>query len=197
MYGKSIRAKDLHDQFDDLLKQIKPCDEVVDLATRIMQEVWNEEIGNRGKIRASYSTQQKLMENEIEGLTSRISIAIENGTSEVVIRQYEKQLEKVAIKLEDLEQEVSTVYDYAIPNRTATDEVLAVLKSPYSVWCNYNVHQKQRFFSFIFESNLVYDKFVGYRTPNYSLPIRVFEEISTSDPLDVEVGGIEPPCTKV
>lgn len=73
-----------------------------------------------------------------------------------------------------------------------SEEVLAVLKSPYSVWCNYNVYQKQRFFSFIFESNLVYDKFEGYRTPNYSLPIRVFEEISTSNPVQVEVSGIEP-----
>jgi site-specific DNA recombinase len=196
MYGKSIKAKDLHDRFDELLKQIKPCTEVIDLATKIMQEVWSEEIGNRGKIRTSYSVQQKAMENEIDGLTSRISIAIENGTSEIVIRQYEKQLEKVAIKLEDLEQEISTEYDYAIPNRTATDEVLAVLKSPYSVWCNYNVHQKQRFFSFIFETNLVYDKFVGYRTPNYSLPIRVFEEISTSQPVQVELGGVEPPCKR-
>ena len=169
---------------------MKPCDEVIDLAQAVLEDVWKEELSNRGKIHTSSNSRKNELEREIEVLTTRIAAS----SSDVVIRQYEKQLEKLAIELEDLEVEIAVEYDYSIPNRTSAEEVLAVLKSPYSVWCNYDVHQKQRFFSFIFETNLVYSKVEGYRTPNYSLPIRVFEEISTSKPVQVEMGGIEPPC---
>ncbi len=192
MYGKSIRTKDMHDKFGELLKQIKPCDEVVELAQTIFQDVWKEELRNRIKIQASKVVRKKALESELDALTDRIS----KSTSDVIVRQYERQMEKSAVELEEIELEMATEYDYTIPNRTSVDEVLAVLKSPYSVWCNYDVHQKQRFYAFIFESNLLYSKFEGYRTPNYALPIRLFEEISTSEPLDVEMARIELACKR-
>ena len=187
MYGKSIRADVLHEQFKTLLKEIAPCEEVIELTKAVMQDVWSTELSNRGKIRLSVSSRKDDIEKEIEILASRIT----STNSEVLVRQYEKLLEKLAVELEELEMEMLAEFDYKIPNRTAVEEVLTALKSPYSVWSNYDVRQKQRFFSFIFESNLVYNKFEGYRTPNYSLPIRVFEEISTSKPVQVEMGVIE------
>lgn len=187
MYGKSIRADVMHEQFNDLLKEIAPCSEVIEMAKAVMEDVWTTELNNRGKIKLSVISRKNEIEKEIEILASRIS----NASSGVLVRQYERLLEKLAVELEELEFELMSEYDYKIPNRTAVDEVLAALKSPYSVWCNYDVHQKQRFFSFIFESNLVYNKFEGYRTPNYSLPIRVFEEINTSKPVQVEMARIE------
>jgi hypothetical protein len=71
-----------------------------------------------------------------------------------------------------------------------------VLKNPYSAWKNYSVRQKQRFFSFIFEENLLYSKAEGYRTPLYTLPLRIFESLNGSKAGEVEVGGIEPPSEK-
>ena len=104
----------------------------------------------------------------------------------------EKQIEKYAEKIESLEAKLSANYDYSIPYRTSVKEVLQVLENPYSVWQNYNVYQKQKFFSFIFDENLEYDKIEGYRTPNYSLPITLFETITNNEPDMVETMGIEP-----
>ncbi len=195
-YGKSISTKIVHTHFEDLLKNIKPCEEIIDLAKSVFEEVWNEEIKNRSSLHSSIIKHKNDLENDISTFTDRISKAVETGASELVIKQYEKQIHKIATELEDLEENISLAYDYSIPYRTASEEVLGVLKSPYAVWKNYNPAQKQRFFSFIFETNLIYSKEEGYRTPSYSLPIRIFEEISTSKPLDVELGGIEPPCRK-
>ena len=189
-YGKSIRAKDLHDRFYVLLQEIKPTDDTISLARAVFEDEWNNEMKSKGKIKNSLTGRKKELEEEIEAVSNRIS----KTTSEIVIKQYEKQIEKLATELEDLEDETETKYDYTIPNRTSTDEVIQALKSPYVVWKNYKVHQKQRFFNFIFEQNLAYDKIQGYRTPNYVIPIRVFEEISTSKPVDVEMAGIEPAC---
>jgi len=193
LYGKSIKTEDVHSHFEELLKKIKPCDEVVDLAKTIFEEVWSEEMKNRSTLQDTLVQHKNRLESEISNFTDRISKAIETGTSEIVIKQYEKQIEKIAFDLEEVEEKISITYDYSIPYGTASEEVLNVLKSPYAVWKNYNIVQKQRFFFFIFESNLVYSKTAGYGTVNYSLPIRIFEEMSTSKPVDVEVGGIEPP----
>lgn len=193
VYGKSIKAKDLHDRFDALLQQIRPSNEIVDLSVAIFEEEWDSEMSNRGKVKTTLFSKKTELEDEIDAISKRIS----KTTSEPVIRQYEKQIERLALELEDLEEKTEIKYDYTVPNRTAVDQVMQVLKSPYVVWKNYDVRQKQRFFNFIFEQNLAYNKIQGYRTPNYVIPIRVFEDILPSEPVDVEVGGVEPPCNKV
>jgi site-specific DNA recombinase len=115
-------------------------------------------------------------------------------TSNTVIKQYENQIEDAGLEIDKIEEVLSSEYDYHVPYRTSQEKVIEVLKSPYKVWQSYDVAQKQRFFSFIFEGNLYYSKKEGYRTPNYSLPIRIFEDTSTTQSIDVEMGGIEPPC---
>lgn len=99
----------------------------------------------------------------------------------------EKQIQKYGEELEILENRIKTDVDYSIPYRTSSKEVLEVLQNPYTVWENYDVYQKQKFFYFIFEENLRYDKKEGYRTPNYSLPITLFETITNKEPNEVDI----------
>lgn len=185
-WGKSIATDIVHKDFEELLKQVKPCEEVVELAKVIFEDVWKDEMQNKGKIQASLVSRK----NELEGELDALSVRIPKATSEIVIKQYEKQIEKVAMEIEDIEEKINTEYDYSVPNRTSLDQVMQVLKSPYEAWVSYDVSRKQRFFSFIFESNLVYSELEGYRTPNYSLPIRIFEDISTSKVVDVDLDFI-------
>jgi hypothetical protein len=83
-------------------------------------------------------------------------------------------------------------YDYAVPYRTALNKVLGVLKEPYDTWSELNVFEQQKFFSFLFETNLVYSKIEGYRTPKYTVLKRVCEEIEHTGSVNVEMAGIEP-----
>jgi site-specific DNA recombinase len=182
-YGKSIKADDIHDGLDTLLKEMKPCDEVVGLAKVIFEDVWQETMKEESKIKTSLIAQKLQLEEEIASLVAKSGKAI----SETVERQYEKQIENKAIELEAIEEELEKEYDFTVPNRTAFGQVMKVLQSPYSVWSSYDTRRKQRFFSFIFEGNLLYSKKEGYRTPNYSLPIRIFEDISSSNSVDVEM----------
>lgn len=182
-YGKSVKAKEIHEGMEKLLKEMKPCEEVIELAKIIYADAWQEEISNVTKEETSLLRRKNELESEIASL-------IEKGgkvTSSIVSRQYEKQIETLATELEAIEEETGKEYDFTVPNRTALDQVMKVLQSPYSVWSSYDTRRKQRFFSFIFESNLLYSRNEGYRTPNYSLPIRIFEDISSSKPVDVEV----------
>lgn len=181
-YGKSIPTAELHSRFDVLLQEIKPLDEVIELTFAVFEDIWKEEIQNKGKNNKNLISKKTEIEEEIGKLAKLAS----NVSSEVVIKQYEKQIEKLGNELEEIEGTLTTQFDYTIPCRTSLNEIKEAIKTPYSVWINYDIYQKQRFFAFIFEGNLVYNKKEGFRTPNYALPIRIFEEISTSKPVDVD-----------
>ena len=188
LYGKSIGANIIHEDFTKLLKQIKPTKEIINLTADIFKEIWEESLSKASKNNDKFQSEKVRLENEIE----KLSHLVMSTSSDIVIKQYEKQIEKVANRIEELEEEIALIYDYSIPYRTSVDDVLDVLMNPYAAWMNYDLTQKRRFYSFLFSSNLVYSKKEGYRTPDYTLPIRLFEEISTTNSYDVEMAGIEP-----
>ncbi len=188
LYGKSIRAEDIHSGFEELLMQIRASESLIDLSVVVFEDCWKNEMKNKESIKRSYTEDIEKLREKIEQL---ITLASKTEV-ETVIKQYEKQIEKYGKEIEELEAKTSEDFDYTIPYRTSSKEVLEVLQNPYSVWKNYNVYQKQKFFSFIFEENLRYDKIEGYRTPNYSLPITIFELVNTSKSEDLETMGIEP-----
>jgi len=68
--------------------------------------------------------------------------------------------------------------------------VFKALANPYTVWKNYGVEMKQRFFYLIFSENLVYDKNEGYRTAVTTPLYTAFKSFTDSNSPDVEVGGI-------
>ena len=191
--GKSISKDKVHDDFLELLKNINPCDEIVALSEAIFEDQWASSLKERRKQYGKDNAEKVKIEAQIERLTELIV----DTKKEVVTKQYEKQIEKLGEQAEELEEKIQAKYDYSIPYRTSRAKVFEVLKKPYIAWKNYDVHQKQRFFSFIFEENLIYDKEKGYRTPEYSLPIRIFQELSATNSREVEMGGIEPPSLKL
>ena len=192
-YGKSIKASDIHIGFKSIVRQVKAKQQLIELSANILQDVWKEELNN---LKQTHVNELKEKE-KIEGQLGDLTLLVSKTGNEIVRKQYEKQIAKLGSKLEELENINAEKYDYQIPYRTSVEEVLNVLQNPYSVWQNYNVYQKQRFYNFIFSENLVYDKSTGYRTPNYSLPIKVFEAVNTTKSEDLETVGIEPTSNSI
>lgn len=187
-YNFDESPEDIHSGFEELLMQIRASESLIDLSVVVFEDCWKNEMRNKESIKSSYTEDIEKLREKIEQL---ITLASKTEV-ETVIKQYEKQIEKYGKEIEELEAKTSKDFDYTIPYRTSSKEVLEVLQNPYSVWKNYNVYQKQKFFSFIFEENLRYDKIEGYRTPNYSLPITIFELVNTSKSEDLETMGVEP-----
>lgn len=185
--GKSVRAEKIHSDFYAILHEMSAKPQVVNLTLEIFDDVWKNEIALRQKENSNLLTRQ----TEIEDTISKLAERIAKTTSEVLIEQYEKQIEKLSTELKEV-CAFDNDFDLKVPNRTAQDEVVQVLKNPYPVWENYTVAQKRRFFTFLFEANLIYDRNFGYRTPEYALPISLFEQKPMNDPLFVLPPGIEP-----
>jgi site-specific DNA recombinase len=188
--GVSIKSKDMHDNFYAILKKIEITEGVIDLVTAIYNDAWKEEQAKRAQ-EVKINTNSKI---ELEEKVSLLTDKILTSKSPTLTKAYEVELEKTTAKIESLEEYLADSLDHREIYKTTMAEVLGVFKSPYETWISYDVDRKQKFFKFFFEGSLEYSKNQGYKTPNYALPIRLFEEISTTNSVNVEVGGIEPPC---
>lgn len=188
--GASIRKKDIEDSFGELLKGMTTADNVVELAKAVFIDA--KEKDERETSIEKQTTQDRIRECEAE-IDQYTTLA---GKAKIpsVVGQYEKKIEKLAEELERLQSESIAEYDYGVPYRTALDKTLGILKDPYSTWVSLDVFQQQKFFSFLFEENLSYERNVGYRTPEYSILTRVCKQIEGSGSVVVEMRGIEPRC---
>ena len=191
-YGKSVPSKDIHDKFAKLLQNVKANKGTINLAMRVLEDVWHTEMNQITQNKTNLVGQKE----DIERNLSKFSLEAVNTDNMVLKKQYEKQVEKLSNDLEPIEALLTSKIDYQIPCRTSQEEVKKALENPYTVWKNYNVRQKQRFYNFIFDGNLNYDKILGYRTPEYTLPITLFREIEGAEPTKVEMAGIEPASKK-
>ncbi len=183
-----IRRKDLEDKFEELLQKMTTDDDIIELAKAVFIDAKETDEKESVLEKKTYAKRKEECEADIENYMERA------GKAKVpsVIAQYEKKIEKLAAELEQLESDSLAEYDYGVPYRTALDKVMGVLKNPYPTWAEFDVFGQQKFFSFLFEVNLEYDKKEGYRTPKYTVLKRVLEEIESSGSVDVEMTGVEP-----
>ncbi len=187
---KSLKRKDVEDGFEILLKKQKLKPNFEKVLSRVFDCAWQDELSEvKSKEKENLKRVQDL-ESKIELLSNQ---AIESKKDSIK-RVYENQIEKTVKQLEEIESELPKSIDYNIPYRTALNKSVGLLKSPYKVWISLDPIEQQRLFYFIFDEKLPYDKNEGYRTDKIPCAVRLFEEFVDQNSLDVEMGGIEPPC---
>jgi site-specific DNA recombinase len=185
--GLIIRKKDIEDSYDTLLQKMTTEEDVIALAKAVFIDAQGSDEKERAKEAKFSEARKKECEDEIEVYAKLAGKA----KSDAVIEQYEKKIEKLAHELEQLESDSVAPYDYGVPYRTALNKVMSVLENPYGAWSDFDIFEQQKFFSFLFETNLIYDRNEGYRTPKYTVLKRVCEEIVHSNSVSVLSPGIE------
>jgi|SRR3989344_118210 len=189
-YRVNIRKKDIEDRFQNLLEASKLNPEVSKILKVVFDEVWKEEtdeLEKQGKIREKKRAE---LRSRIKELTDMVLKAKSNQLRDV----YENQVEETASELDTLGEMGLLTLDLSIPYRTALEKATTLLKSPYTVWQSVSTVEKHHLFYFIFEEKLAYCHKDGYRTENSPTAVKLFGEFAGVNTLDVEMGGIEPPC---
>lgn len=190
VYGKSTSANEIHDGFKKILKEQTMKPEVGQIVESYMTEAWSEEISD-------FKKQEALKALEIQALSEKIkqiTNLIVSAKNEQLRSIYEGELEDLALKRNEISSSRYESMDLNIPYRTALEKATLLLKNPYSIWQSVDVEEKQKLFYFIFEEKLQFSKIEGYRTEKIPTAVRIFQEIVGINTLDVEMGGIEPPC---
>jgi site-specific DNA recombinase len=188
---KTIKPVDVDKNFVELLQKHHLKSDVEKAVICIFDKVWKEEV----ETLKQFELAEKKTKIDLEEKISRLTEEVLNAKTPTLKSVYEKQLETLAEQVDSLDQNDSYITDISIPYRTALEKSTKLLKSPYLVWQNLRGLEQQRLFFFIFEEKLSYNRISGYRTDKIPYTKRIFEEFVTSNTQDVEMGGIEPPCT--
>ena len=177
-----------------MLKANRLKEDVAELAEAAFNEAWKEEVVYVKERERIIHEQARKAKEKIRKLTDEVL----STRNEELKQVYEKELAETAKELRGLENLTPLSEDtLGISYQTALTKATQMLKSPYIVWESVGVHEKHRLFSFIFEEKLAFSKSGGYQTAKSSIATRLFEEIATENPLDVDLRGVEPrprPC---
>lgn len=186
-YQKIIRKKDIEDEFATLLTESELEGQPADYLERF-DRVWKEELNNFKEYENVSIQQKKVLEDKITELTNLMV----NSKSDLLKRTYEKQIEKTAKELQDMEENFIKELDFtdsSIPYQTAFNKAIGFLKSPYTIWVDLDIHEQHRLFYFISNEKLTYSRIEGYRTPENLSSKRLFEDFATSSSQDVDMSG--------
>lgn len=191
MYKKSISRDKIHEDFESVMNDLRPTDEVVESFRELFEECWSE-------AKLSFSKNQLLHSGDLEKLEEDIERYLElvcSSKNDTVRLRYEEKIEALEKEISQIKQKSSISIDLSIPYRTALDKVVTIAKSPYEAWTLASLEQKKSLYYFFFDSNIQYDLKNRYRTVKPSVLYRFFGNLSENT-LDVEMGGIEPPCSQ-
>jgi hypothetical protein len=94
-----------------------------------------------------------------------------------VSNAYEKQIEKLDKENKEHQEKLDKLTLVKIDFRTALDEVLGYIKSPYDTWYNGNLDTRHTISSMVFHERPAYDRKDGFRTADYAVIIRLFEQL--------------------
>ena len=187
-YGKSVLREIIEKQFMVLLQDVSLKAEIGKMVCVVFDRVWQQEIHSLEALQASKAKETRQLEERAVQLTNLLIGAKSPQTKSV----FEKQLEDVALKLEELGGQSTANTDLNIPYRTALSKAVGLLKRPYDIWQTMNVYEQHRLFFFIFEAKLSYNQITGYRTDQISSISSLFEEFSDENSQCVPSVGIEP-----
>ena len=110
------------------------------------------------------------------GLIKRIPKA-----SEAVAREYEKEIETLANKEQTLKEGMANPKMRGVNFETALVTVVDYIENPSKKWETGS-----------FTDKLLYDREKGFGTAQLSLPMKAFEQFSTSNSQGVEMAGSNP-----
>lgn len=168
-YGKSIRRDRIEGEFESLLKELQPSENLFRIACGMLREWWNH-IGEQTQSQ-SRSLGKRLTEidRQIEQLLERV---VEARTPSV-IGAYEDRIAK-------LEEEKLVVRenmaDAKRPKSSFDDTLrtaLGFLANPWNQWVSGKLENRRTVLKLAFADRLCYARETGFRTANLSLPFRV------------------------
>ncbi len=187
-YNKSVKKKDIEDDFATLLTKMKPQPQILALTKAIVLDVWNAEQGGVEQVKEKRQERLK----ELDGIIEKLCDRVEKTRSDRVIHRYEKRIEDLEEERLSLEASVQKPKQTGITFETATDLVFKFIKDPSKLWHSDNLYEQRLVPKLVFADRLPYRKGHGYETARFSLLFALCKEAESDSSLVVEMPGVEP-----
>jgi len=170
---KSVRRADLEEAFADLLKSMTPAPTVVAIAKAMFKHAWEQRAAQADQAKRLLKGKMADAEKQIAGLLDKIMTA----SSPRVISAYEERID--ALEREKLlaAEKLEAVGQPIRPFGEMFEHALEFLANPYKLWENGDLTVRRTVLRVAFAERIEYCRKTGVRTPNFSLPIKLLQEI--------------------
>jgi len=172
-YKKSIRKEQIEQEFEALILELRPSQELFYIAKEMFRKLWEE----RGEISLEQAKAYRLELGKIDKKVEQFLERIIDADNHTVIKAYENQVrkleeEKISIS-ESIAQCGRPLPDFDKTFRTAFE----FLGNPYKLWSSDNVEDKRIVLKLAFDNRLAYVRNEGFRTAETSQPFSLLEEL--------------------
>jgi len=187
-YGKSIHREKLEREFEGLLTQLQPSQELFDLATAAFEDEWNA-FGARKKDRVrALRSEIADCEKTINQLVDRIALV----QSPSAISALDGRISQLQLRKVECEDRIANSHHPLSTFDDALRTALAFLANPRKLWASDRLEDKRAVLKLTFADKLQWFRDEGLRTVNLALPFRVLANFSAGERAMVEGTGFEP-----
>jgi site-specific DNA recombinase len=175
-YGKSIRKSVLEGEFQTLLANLQPTENLVRVATAMFEDLWSHRLAtSAGRAKA---LQAKL--TKVERQEGQLLDRIVEASAPAVISAYENRIRKLGEEKIAISEKIANcgrpLKDFDETLRTALD----FLGNPQKLWDSERLEDKRAVLKLAFVDQLAYVRNEGFRTANLALPFKVLADFSSS-----------------
>ncbi len=188
-YGKAIKKDQLESDFDELLNNLRPSQEVFELAKRTFDDLWEDRKEKaKGEV---LSLKAKLAEvaKQSDNLVAHIA-GNDNGS---IILAYERKLRDLEEQRIVLEEKIENTRHPTTDHSTTFRTAYKLLENPVFMWHSERLEDKRTVLRTVFTSRMPYCREEGFRTAPIALPFRVLRVIEGGKSPMVPRRGLEPP----
>ena len=185
---KGTRTNLVHQQFEELLKNIKPSPSMIKAAKAVLEILWE-------KRKTDFDTDRRRWRTQITTCEEGIQSAIADSRtvpSENVKRALHEEVDRLMKKKQSFEHRLNNASFKEVDLQRVMDTIFETLSNPLESWENGSLQQKKMLLKLMFNGNLRYLTKEGFRNPGFALPFRVFEGKTTKKAVLVEPSGFEP-----
>jgi len=184
---KVIHKSDIEPKFESLLTKANPGDEVLNLASEVILDVWGQMKASDGIVQAQNEAKLK----ELDELIGNTKKGMIKTSDEVIRKVYEDELRELMEKRNTLSKVVKPEYSDTELG-TATDKVITALKNPLVMWKSDYLEDKRTIFYMYFGKKLPYDRVSGFGTVQLEPSIELIRSSEGDKMRLVEMEGVGP-----
>lgn len=187
-YKKSIRREILENDFEAMLRELKPTPELFGLLKVTLEMAWKESLDNEAAERKALKDDLRAAEHKLEQVVNRIM----DCDSPIVIKTYEQQVRKLEEEKLRLGEKISNCGRVTETFDEAFRTGFKFLADPHKLWVSDKMEDKQIVLKLTFTEQLAYKRKEGFRTAALALPFLLLEDLKGDKSGMVEDTGIEP-----
>lgn len=187
-FRKSIRKEQVEAEFEELLLELKPSQELFFTAMDMFRDLWNDRQNQNKDDALLLKKELSKIDVRVEQFLDRI-VETENLS---VISAYEERIEKLEgqkiILQEKIENCGRPLADFDETFRTAME----FLANPHRLWTSDNLQDKRLVCRLVFSEKLPYQRNEGFRTARTALPVTVLQHLKGGEYEMARSEGFEP-----